>query len=49
MISALSYFRVANRHTFGLIFGVDFDDPATRRRQRKLIGDAIIRLVKTGG
>lgn len=49
MISALSYFRVANRHTFGLIFGVDFDDPATRRRQRKLIGDAIIRLVKTSG
>jgi hypothetical protein len=26
IISALSYFRVANRRTFGLIFDVDFDD-----------------------
>jgi AcrR family transcriptional regulator len=48
MISSLSAFRVSNRYTFGAIFGVDFSDPAVRRRHRKLIGDAIIRLV-TGG
>jgi AcrR family transcriptional regulator len=46
VISSLSAFRVSNRHTFGVIFGVDFADPAVRRRHRKLIGDTVVRLVK---
>jgi AcrR family transcriptional regulator len=46
VISSLSAFRVSNRYTFGVIFGVDFNDPAVRRRHRKVIGDAVVRLVK---
>lgn len=46
IISSLSAFRVSNRHTFGVIFNVDFADPAVRRRQRKLIGDTVIRLLR---
>jgi AcrR family transcriptional regulator len=46
VISALSFFRVSNRHTFGVIFRVDFSDPAVRKRHRKLIGDTVLRLVK---
>lgn len=46
VISSLSAFRVSNRHTFGVIFNVDFADPAVRRRQRKLIGDTVVRLVR---
>jgi hypothetical protein len=46
VISALSFFRVSNRHTFGAIFDVDFADPAVRRRHRKLVGDAVARLLK---
>jgi len=46
VISSLSAFRVSNRYTFGVIFGVDFNDPAVRRRHRKLIGDTVVRLAK---
>ena len=46
IISSLSAFRVSNRHTFGVIFNVDFADPVVRRRQRKLIGDTVIRLLR---
>lgn len=46
LISSLSAFRVSNRHTFGVIFGVDFNDPAVRRRHKRLIGDTIVRLMK---
>jgi AcrR family transcriptional regulator len=46
VISALSLFRVSNRYTFGTIFGVDFSDPAVRRRHRKMIGDLVLRFVK---
>ena len=45
VISALSLFRVSNRYTFGTIFGIDFSDPAVRRRHRKMIGDIVIRYV----
>lgn len=48
VISALSLFRVSNRYTFGTIFGVDFSDPAVRRRHRKLIGDIVMKYVETG-
>ena len=45
VISALSLFRVSNRYTFGTIFGIDFSDPAVRRRHRKMIGDIVVRYV----
>ncbi len=46
MISALCFFRVANRHTFGAIFGVDLSEPALRARHRRMTGDAILRLIE---
>jgi hypothetical protein len=48
IISSLSAFRVSNRYTFGAIFGVDFSDPAVRKRHRKLIGETILKLVTSG-
>ena len=48
MISSFCFFRMANRYTFGAIFGVDFSDPAVRKRHRKLIGETILKLVTSG-
>jgi AcrR family transcriptional regulator len=45
-ISALSVFNVANRHTFGLIFDVDFDDPAEIARRRAHVIDMIERFAR---
>lgn len=42
MISAMCFFRVANRHTFGAIFDVDLFEPATRARHKGLIADAVL-------
>jgi len=44
-VSALCFFRVSNRHTFGKIFGVDLAGAARRRRHKKMIVEAILRLV----
>jgi hypothetical protein len=42
MISAFCVFRVANRHTFGAIFGRDPLDPARREHYRRLLGNMIV-------
>ena len=42
MISAFCVFRVANRHTFGAIFGRDLVDPALRERYRTMLGDMVV-------
>jgi len=42
VISAYCVFQIANRHTFGYLFDVDFDDPATRAHQRSVIGDVVV-------
>jgi len=42
MISAFCVFRVANRHTFGTLFGRDLLDPATRERLRQMLGDMVV-------
>lgn len=42
MISALCFFRVSNRHTFGAIFSVDLDAPDLRARHKRMVGDAVI-------
>ncbi len=42
MISALCFFRVSNRHTFGAIFSVDLDAPGLRARHKRMVGDAVI-------
>jgi AcrR family transcriptional regulator len=41
MISAFCVFRVANRHTFGAIFGRDPLDPELRERYRTMLGDMV--------
>jgi AcrR family transcriptional regulator len=43
MISAFCVFRVANRHTFGTIFGRDLVDPARHDHYRTMCGDMIVR------
>jgi AcrR family transcriptional regulator len=42
MISAFCFFRVANRHTFGTIFGRDLLDPARRDHYRTMLGEMIV-------
>ena len=42
MISALCFFRVSNRHTFGAIFSVDLDAPELRARHKRMVGDAVV-------
>jgi AcrR family transcriptional regulator len=42
MISAFCVFRVANRHTFGTLFGRDLLDPDSRERLRQMLGDMVV-------
>ena len=42
VMSSLSFFRVANRHTFGAVFQCDLDAPKLRRRHRALFADMIM-------
>ncbi len=42
MISSFCFFRVANRHTFGVLFGRDLIDPAQRTHYRNMLGDMVI-------
>jgi len=43
MISSFCFFRVANRYTFGAIFGRDLVDPRDRERYRTMVGDLVVR------
>jgi AcrR family transcriptional regulator len=45
-ISAYCFFRVANRHTFGAIFGRDLLEPAQRDKYRTMCGDMIVRFLQ---
>jgi AcrR family transcriptional regulator len=45
-ISALSFFNVANRHTFGLIFKRDFDSPRAIGARRDSIVEMVVRYVR---
>jgi AcrR family transcriptional regulator len=49
MISAFCFFRVANRHTFGTLFGCDLTAPLVRAKHKQMIGDAIMRMLEAGG
>jgi AcrR family transcriptional regulator len=42
IISAYCVFRVANRHTWGTLFGRDLLDPAMRDRYRAMLGDMVV-------
>jgi AcrR family transcriptional regulator len=43
MISSYCFFRVANRYTFGALFGRDLVDLARRDQYRSMLGDMIVR------
>jgi hypothetical protein len=43
MISSLSIFRVANRHTFTTLFPFDMDDAALRQKHRAFMVEAVLR------
>jgi len=45
-ISALAFFNVSNRYTFGFLFDQDFDDVATHARRRDQIVDTITRYAR---
>ena len=45
-ISALSFFNVSNRHTFGLIFKRDFTSPTIATHRRASIVEMVTRFVK---
>ncbi len=45
-ISALTFFNVANRHTFSLIFKRDFDAPRVSRERRDSVIEMIVRFVR---
>jgi AcrR family transcriptional regulator len=48
MISAVCVFRIANRHTFGTLFGRDLTDAALRDRYRTMVGDMVVDYLTAG-
>jgi AcrR family transcriptional regulator len=42
VISSYCVFRMANRHTFGAIFGRDLLDPRRRDHQRRMLGEMVV-------
>ena len=45
LISAVCFFRVANRHTFGTLFDRDLADADVKARHKKMLGDAVLGLL----
>jgi hypothetical protein len=43
LISSISIFRVANRHTFGTLFHNDMNDAAQRAKHRAFMVDVVLR------
>ncbi|MGE0719179.1 MAG: TetR/AcrR family transcriptional regulator, partial [Alphaproteobacteria bacterium] len=48
-ISALCFFNVSNRHTFGTIFGRDMAGPEALARRREIVTETILRYVAPEG
>lgn len=44
-IASLGWFQIANRHTFGYIFGRDFASPRQIQHNKRLITDIVLRFV----
>ena len=45
LMSAICFYRVGNRHTFGHIFNIDLADPTTRASHHRLVTNAVLRMV----
>jgi AcrR family transcriptional regulator len=48
MISAFCVFRIANRHTFGSLFGRDLTDPERCEHYRRMLGDMVVEYLSAG-
>jgi AcrR family transcriptional regulator len=48
LISAYCVFRVANRHTFGAIFGRDLTERGRREHYRRMLGDVVVAYLTSG-
>src|ERR1700761_5679566 len=48
LISSFCIFRIANRHTFGALFGRDLVDPALREHYRTMLGDLVVAYLTSG-
>jgi AcrR family transcriptional regulator len=42
VISSYCVFQVANRYTFGYLFGIDFTEQRTHAHLRKMLGDVVV-------
>jgi len=49
MISSFSFFRIANQHTFGALFGRDLTAPEHRARYREMIGEMVVAYLTGAG
>jgi hypothetical protein len=49
MISSFCFFRIANQHTFGALFGRDMTAPEHRTRHREMIGEMVVAYLTGGG
>jgi AcrR family transcriptional regulator len=47
MISSFCVFRIANRHTFGSLFGRDMIAPDRRDHYRQMLGDMVVQYLST--
>ena len=48
MISAFCVFRIANQHTFGVLFDRDLTRPDLRDRYREMLGDMVVSYLVSG-
>jgi len=48
MISSFCFFRVANRHTFGTLFGRDLIAAGTREHYRRMLADMVVAYLTAG-
>ncbi|TDC98607.1 TetR/AcrR family transcriptional regulator [Nonomuraea deserti] len=49
LISSFCFFRVANQHTFGALFGRDMTAPEHRARLRAMVGDMVVAYLRGTG
>jgi AcrR family transcriptional regulator len=49
MISSFCFFRIANQHTFGALFGRDMTAPEHRARHREMIGEMVVAYLTGAG
>lgn len=49
MISSFCFFRIANQHTFGALFGRDMTAPEHRERHRRMVGEMVVAYLTGAG